>query len=81
MELDFSERKRPLPRLCEEDGRMTLKNILSKPIAAGCTVGLILLAGTTYSQPLRAGAPRLGDGSGTAGARSGRLADVAAHAE
>ena len=29
---------------------MTLKNILSKPVAAGCTVGLILLAGVMYSQ-------------------------------
>ena len=29
---------------------MTLKNILSKPVAAGCTVGLILLAGVMYPQ-------------------------------
>ena len=29
---------------------MTLKNILGKPVAASCTVGLILLAGVLYSQ-------------------------------
>ena len=64
---------------------MTLKNILSKPVAAGCTVGLILLAGVMYPQSTpqrrsRHGAAA-GDGSRTAGARSGRLADVAAHVE
>ena len=59
---------------------MTLKNILSKPVAAGCAVGLILLAGVMYPQFSAAGAAG-GDGSRTAGARSGRLADVAAHVE
>jgi len=29
---------------------MTLKNILSKPVAVGCSVGLILLAGVMYPQ-------------------------------
>jgi hypothetical protein len=29
---------------------MTLKSILSKPVAASCTVGLILLAGVMYPQ-------------------------------
>ena len=29
---------------------MTLKNILGKPVAAGCTVGLILLTGVMYPQ-------------------------------
>jgi hypothetical protein len=31
---------------------MTLKNILGKPVAAGCTVGLILLAGVMYPQSI-----------------------------
>jgi hypothetical protein len=29
---------------------MTFKNILNRPFAAGCTVGLILLAGVMYPQ-------------------------------
>ena len=35
-----------------------LKNILSKPVAAGCTAGLILLAGVMYPQISQPPAPR-----------------------
>ena len=37
---------------------MTLKNILGKPVAAGCTVGLILLAGVMYPQSTPQAPPR-----------------------
>ena len=50
----------PLNAIATFGGRMTLKNILGKPVAAGCTVGLILLAGVMYPQtsPQAPPAPR-----------------------